>query len=239
MNARGIALFYGATHEDVAIAETRPPVGSHVVVGRFDISRPLKLLDVEALKGIFVKGSIFDPLFLERQKKAAFLSHLSSQITLPVMPDDEPFEYLVTQAIADYLANLRSPQLDGLIYPSVQHGKDRKNVVLFHKAACVKALDLPRGTTISAHTSTYDEDGQQPDFRVYEIVPGSTVKDEVDPEDFESYLPSPSDHRQPVLSVDTDSINVHRIERAAYSRETFKVPRYRMIRSVSRVRKIV
>ena len=34
------------------------------------------------------------------------------------MPDDEPFEYLVTQAIADYLAAEQA--IDGIIYPSAQ-----------------------------------------------------------------------------------------------------------------------
>lgn len=70
MNARGIGVFYGATHADRAIAETRPPVGSHVVVGRFEIVRPLKLLDVEALQAIYVKGSIFDPSHLEPSPEA-------------------------------------------------------------------------------------------------------------------------------------------------------------------------
>jgi hypothetical protein len=37
MNAQGIAVFYGATDASVALAETRPPVGSKVLVGAFEI----------------------------------------------------------------------------------------------------------------------------------------------------------------------------------------------------------
>jgi hypothetical protein len=244
MNARGIAVFYGATHPDVAIGEVRPPVGSHVLSGRFDIIRPLQLLDVEALRSIFVKGSIFDPAYLERLKKAAFLSHLSKQITLPVMPDDEPFEYLVTQAIADYLANLRGPEVNGLIYRSVQHGKGKNNVVLFHKAALVKPLDLPPGASISASTTMHDEDGPYPDFWVHETVPDPEEEEEED-----DNFPVPifsdderrfEDARSPSLVVDTKAIEVHRIERAKYGAEKFKVSRHRSrLKGIKRVRQKV
>jgi RES domain len=238
MNARGIAVFYGATHEEVAISETRPPVGSHVAIARFEVIRPLKLLDVEALQAILVTGSIFDPTHLERLKNAAFLSHLSRQITLPVMPDDEPFEYLVTQAIADYLANLSHPHLDGLIYRSVQHGKGKNNVVLFHKSARVKPLDIPPGTEISAHTMSHDEDGPHPDFWVFETVPPAKGKDDPDIEfPFHSFTDEEQrirgDNREPALNIDIESVSVHSIQRAAYGTEKFKVRRHRSKRSVS------
>jgi hypothetical protein len=49
MNAAGVAVFYGATDPDVALAEVRPPVGCKVLIGCFEIIRPLKLLDLPAL----------------------------------------------------------------------------------------------------------------------------------------------------------------------------------------------
>jgi hypothetical protein len=180
MNARGIGVFYGAMHADVAIAETRPPVGSRVLVGRFQIVRPLKLLNVEALRSIIVKGSIFDPAHAERLKKASFLGTLGRQMTLPVMPEDEPSEYLVTQAIADYLANLKTPRLDGIIYRSVQYGKTKKNVVLFRKSARVKQPDPPRDTELDASLYDHDEDGMHPNYWVRENVPPPKEKGEFD-----------------------------------------------------------
>jgi hypothetical protein len=48
------------------------------------------------------------------------------------MPDDEALKYIPTQAIAEYLASLDNPTLDGMIYPSVQAAEEMKNVVLFH-----------------------------------------------------------------------------------------------------------
>ena len=96
MNARGVALFYGATHPDAALAEVRPPVGSRVLLGRFDVVRPLRLLDVDALRSVYVEGSIFDHGYMGRLELAKFLERLSDRITMPVMPDDEPSEYRIT-----------------------------------------------------------------------------------------------------------------------------------------------
>ncbi len=44
MNAGGISLFYGAVDDATCIAEVRAPVGSYVVLGRFEILKPLRLL---------------------------------------------------------------------------------------------------------------------------------------------------------------------------------------------------
>jgi HEPN/RES N-terminal domain 1/RES domain len=40
MNAAGISVFYGAIEADTCVAEARAPVGSYVVLGRFEIIRP-------------------------------------------------------------------------------------------------------------------------------------------------------------------------------------------------------
>jgi RES domain len=66
MNAGGIAVFYGANEPNVAIAEVRPPVGSKVAVARFEIIRPLRLLDLTALAAVSERGSVFDPEFGRR-----------------------------------------------------------------------------------------------------------------------------------------------------------------------------
>ncbi len=49
MNAPGISVFYGALDEATCIAEARAPVGSHVVVAKFHLLRPVRLLDFDAL----------------------------------------------------------------------------------------------------------------------------------------------------------------------------------------------
>jgi hypothetical protein len=129
MNAHGIGVFYGATDPLIGLAEVRPPVGSKVVVGRFELLRPLQLLDIDALQSVNAEGSIFDRDYVRRKRRAAFLRWLSRRITQPVMPDDEPFDYLPTQAIADSLAAEATPPLDGILYPSVQGKEGKLNVV--------------------------------------------------------------------------------------------------------------
>ena len=82
MNAHGISVFYGATDPTIALAEVRPPVGSRVVVGRFELTRLVRLLDVEALRSLNVEGSIFDPAYIQRLKRAS-----SSNGLVTVLPD--------------------------------------------------------------------------------------------------------------------------------------------------------
>src|SRR5437016_3397297 len=79
MNAGGIGVFYGATDADVALAETRPPVGSKVAVARFEVARPLRLLDIEVLRSLYVEGSIFDSDYIRRLEKAKFLRTRSEE----------------------------------------------------------------------------------------------------------------------------------------------------------------
>lgn len=45
MSARGISVFYGASSVETAISEIRPPVGCNVVTAKFNIIRPLRLLN--------------------------------------------------------------------------------------------------------------------------------------------------------------------------------------------------
>ena len=66
MNAHGISVFYGASDPMVALAEVRPPVGSKVAVARFEIVRPIRLLDPTALGDDATIGSIFDPTLKPR-----------------------------------------------------------------------------------------------------------------------------------------------------------------------------
>jgi hypothetical protein len=115
MNAAGISVFYGAIEADTCIAEARAPVGSHVVLGRFEIIRPVRVLDMDVLTKVVTDGSWFDPVFSTRSNRAAFLRHLVEEIARPVMPRDEESEYLPTQAVAEYLASCVEPRLDGII----------------------------------------------------------------------------------------------------------------------------
>src|SRR5438046_89728 len=109
-------------------------------------------------------------MLLRTVGKIKFLEWLSKRITMPVMPDDEAYDYLPTQAIADFLATTANPLLHGIIYPSVQGAKGKLNIVLFHKAARVQPFEIPRGTKISVSSYHWTDDGPETEYWVGEQV---------------------------------------------------------------------
>jgi len=133
LNAHGISVFYGAFSSEAAISEIRPPVGSNVLIGEFHPVVPLRLLDLTKLTKLIIRSSLFDPATKNRYARSAFLNELIKRITSPVLPHRVAHDYLVTQIIADYLAQHASLRLNGLIYPSTQAGKANSlNVMLFN-----------------------------------------------------------------------------------------------------------
>ncbi|WP_164939702.1 RES family NAD+ phosphorylase [Bradyrhizobium zhanjiangense] len=203
----------------------------------FEIVHRIRLLDLTALDNVRVQGSIFDSDYLHRSERAQFLKSLSGRITQPVMPDDEPFEYLATQAIADYLATESSVSIDGIIYPSVQVAGDVLNVVLFHKASRVEEIDIPEGTDVRARTGRNGPEGWEDDYSVIEEVPPR--KEGADKNARADGWPDlPSIHltlwekaisnpREPSLRIKLDSIKVHRVRRVEFATDKFPVTRHR------------
>jgi hypothetical protein len=232
MNARGIAVFYGARDADTALSEVRPPVGSKVALARFDILRPLRLLDLSALESVAAGGSIFDPGTIGRMQWGNFLQKLSHMMARAVMPHEEASEYLPTQAIADYLAN--EIQLDGIIFPSVQTGQESSNVVLFHHAARVEEVILPEGTEVDAYLETTDSDDTHPDYRVWEKLPAPSPGDEPRAHPFHwghfglRRFDEPLDTRVPALRIDHKSIQIHHVTAVAFTAVAHPVHRHRL-----------
>src|SRR5262249_18019491 len=118
MNPVGITVFYGAFSEEVAISEVRPPVGAVVAVGKFSLSRAVRLLDLTALSLVYHNESIFSTEYDRLRNYIAFLEKIELRLARPVLPSDEALEYLPTQAFAAYVANVIG--LDGVIYRSTQ-----------------------------------------------------------------------------------------------------------------------
>ncbi len=211
MNATGISVFYGATDEHTALAEVRPPVGSKVAVTKFDLIRELRLLNLLELQDITVDGSLFNETHADLLSRVQFLSQLSKKMIVPVMPGEEDTQYLVTQAIADYLAMESTINVDGIIFPSIQT-KTGSNVVLFHKASRVKKREIPAGTQISVTLYEYGEEGPFPWFTVSEETPREPVEEPVPPIDH--------DPRPVSLAISDKDIKIHIIESVKYESES-------------------
>lgn len=229
MNAHGISVFYGANNPMVALAEVRPPVGSQVAIARFDIIRPIRLLDLTALSAVTTKGSIFDPKFNDHLEQSMFLRNLSKRITIPVMPDHEMFEYLATQAVADFLSTEYDPPLDGIVFPSVQASEGALNIVLLHKAARVESIKLPKGAEVSVDLGQMYEEGWETEYNVIEEIPSEEENlKKKNLSDFEvGWLPPDVDPRLSTLKIDLESVFVHIVNSIQFNTTPYKVSRYR------------
>ena len=240
MNAKGISVFYGAFDPATCVAEIRPPVGSYVVLARFEIVRKLRLLDFDTLARVHEKGSYFDQEYAERKGRAAFLNSLVDDISKPVMPADEYFEYLPTQVVAEYLAHRAEPNLDGIIYRSSQAGLTELNVVLFNHASLVEQDERDRPDIVDISLIDWDAEGDRSIYlRESDISSSSadtaTVQDESSAAVAkgvalravvaDALKPDSRPHLPPTLRMDYDSIKVSRISRVCYEERQFNLHR--------------
>lgn len=213
MSARGISVFYGASSVATAIPEIRPPAGCKVVSAGFRIIRPLRLLNLPALEGVWESGSYFDPDFINKRAQVAFLRKLSGLMTEPVLPGEEEFRYIPTQVIAEYLADSPQLALDGILYPSVQNPElspsEHYNVVLFHKASGVNYRALPAMADCDiSYGHQYAEDDWEVDICVTQIAEPA----EPAPQRKRYGMAArPFDERVPALEVDLATVCVHDI----------------------------
>lgn len=238
MNPQGISVFYGAISEKTAIAEVRPPVGSRVAVGCFELLRPIKLLNVSALRDVLVLGSIFDPEYLKRLEHASFLERISHQFSQPVMSNDEPFDYLITQAIAEYLSEIIEPAVDGIIFSSAQTNDAGGNIVLFYPSSRVKKIEFPKGTEIESIQGHLTDEGFETNYLVWVKVPKTTPESDTglltgplfslldieSQNDFSFY-----DDRPETLQLDVESVVVHHILSVTHNTSSHRVARHQTV----------
>lgn len=206
MNSRGVSVFYGATSRKCAIREVRPPVGSLVFVACFGFARDLRLIDATELKNI-IEASMFNPSYIDLSKKLSFLLSLSEQISAPVMRSDEPLDYLITQAVSDYLSEMSNTQIDGIMYESTQkRGSEAKNVVLFHKSSRVEMHRDQIGMKVKSEVG--------PEERVVYSLVEMTAEEKV--QYAKEVDTGASDERATALHLDMRKSSVHRIESVKY-----------------------
>ena len=206
MNADGISVFYAARSKKVALAEIRPPVGSRVVISRFRAvkDRTIRLLDVEGLRKAYEKYSESDQA---RNEEVKFIENFSKQVKMPVVPENESAEYIITQVIADYLSARIDWNIDGLIYESAQtNAKNHENIVLFHKSSKVRDLEENEPDILMERIRSEKFD-----------VGGSEMTIERR-NDFLKYFASDTrnDSRSPTLEVDVESISLYQVKDAKF-----------------------
>lgn len=215
MNAKGVPVFYGAVNPTVAIAEVRPPVGSYVVVAQFTIARKLRLLEVDKLVLIEETGSPFDPATYDRMTRKDFLKKLVRKLTRPVMPEHEDESYLITQAVADFIATHDNLNIDGIVFSSMQVDPDARlqldarNVVLFNKSSDV-GPPFDGGSIFSQQKTyfelwKYDDDTAMFDPVLISADVNSAIKKL-------KRIKWGSESLGPALSLDRHQIEIHEVE---------------------------
>lgn len=224
MNARGVSVLYGASIPEIAVAEVRPPVGSHVLVGAFNITRELKVLDLDKLEELVLdpNTSLFDPSTEEAVGRNNFLRTLSSRMVMPVMPEHEDNGYLITQAIADFLATHSSLNLDGILFRSVQYQKPGaqhgRNVVLFNKASRVASSGRKEVPTSHVQLFETDEDGDHWNPEINLMHP-----------DDRPHMPhwfTDPDERAAALEIDLDELEIREVKGVNFTTDKTRVTKY-------------
>lgn len=132
MSPAGISLLYVANDVTTSIAEVRPFIGDAVVVGQFTTSAPLTLFDFTALDNRLDHSalSLFNPGFQMRADRRRLMEYLHDEIARPSRAQDT--DYVVTQALAEFIRYYEPQAFDGIMFRSVQHDGG-VNFVLFDK----------------------------------------------------------------------------------------------------------
>lgn len=224
MNARGVSVLYGASIPEIAVAEVRPPVGSHVLVGAFNITRKLKVLDLDKLEELVLdpNTSLFDPSTEEAVSRNNFLRTLSSRMVMPVMPEHEDNGYLITQAIADFLATHPSLNLDGILFRSVQYegpgAQQGRNVVLFNKASRVASSGSKEAPTSRVQLFETDEDGDHWNPEINVMHPDDRPQ-------VPRWFTDP-DERATALEIDLDALEIQEVKGVNFTTDKTHVTKY-------------
>ncbi|PSH19741.1 hypothetical protein B7R74_12710 [Yersinia pseudotuberculosis] len=224
MNASGVPVFYGSTSPDIAIAEVRPAVGSSVIVATFYPLRELRILDLSALKLLpHLGSSYFAPESLAELDKVLFLRTLSNKLTIPVVGQAKGHEYLITQAVSEYLGLLQHCQLDGIFFEStqvdrMQQDKKERNVVLFSKSAKVAfANNEGESREYSVDLYEYDYDHNGPFYTFDPII--TLFVNEFDSKKSVNY----NHKHQSVIRLDEKSLIINRIKSVYYEKDPYSV----------------
>ncbi len=225
MNAQGIPVFYGAMSSDIAIAEVRPAVGSYVVVAQFKPVRPLRILDISALdKLIPSTDSLFDPATTEKLAISSFLKRLSYKLTIPISGARTDSEYLITQAVSEYLSVSEVNALDGIKFKSTQKACDENsnessyNIVLFTKSSAVAGAENKK-TEYAVTMYEYDCD----DDSYHQYLSPEICKKEVKAKRKHFYGIDTEEQINISLQLDINSLAIHEIKGVTYQHEEHKI----------------
>lgn len=193
LNPSGVAALYASFDLDTCLSELRPVVGSIVASVRFEILKPICVLDTTRFSAPAKAQDPFARNSLDRATQWLFMRSFMNEVAKPIRPDDEHLDYIPTQAVAEFLAHHHDFKLNGegrrieaIIYRSAQSGEG-KNIALLGAAAAVERL--PTDDDVDVDISALEEfdregplawwpDSALPPPRV-RIMPGSLAEQRI------------------------------------------------------------
>lgn len=148
LNPSGISAFYGAFDLETCVAELRPPVGTRVALAKFEIRKPICVLDTTRFSGKPKSTDMYKPGAVQIAAQWNFMRSFMRQISKPVKPGEEHLDYIPTQAVAEYLAYHHEVKVDGevrkidaIIYASAQNNGEGKNIAILGPASVAGEVD--------------------------------------------------------------------------------------------------
>lgn len=125
-NPVGIPYLYAASTTETAIAETRPHPGDLLSVAQFRVRHPLRLLNLMHPRKTISPFEVDESELTALRHDLAFLCHLESELSKPILPRVADLEYLPTQYLCEFIKNCG---YDGVVFKSsISNGA---NVALF------------------------------------------------------------------------------------------------------------
>lgn len=151
MSPAGISYLYLGDKPETCIAEIRPRVGSNVWLGKFELIKNMKIVDLSLVPNIEV-GSIFDPGYEHDMYWArTFMDNFTYEISRPYDKEEFVLDYVPTQLLSEFF---RSQGFEGIKFASSQF-KDGYNYTLF------------LGPADDGYPDEYRPETSIPEFREY------------------------------------------------------------------------
>lgn len=114
-NPVGIPYLYAASTPETAIAETRPHPGDLLSVAQFRVTAPLRLLNLLHPRKTISPFEVDESELSALRHDLAFLCHLESELSKPILPRVADLEYLPTQYLCEFIKNCG---YDGVVFKS-------------------------------------------------------------------------------------------------------------------------
>ncbi|EJL37554.1 RES domain-containing protein [Caulobacter sp. AP07] len=164
-NSKGIPSLYLATTDETAMSEARPWLAASLTLAKFEVVRPLKLVDCS-------RHARKLPIYFEEppasEREESVWTWIDRAFSEPMTRGDDVAEYAPTQVLAELF---KQAGYDGVAYKSAFGAEKGFNIALFDLAAArVRSLQVK---TVKAVRFEFAEEGEARRPTVEPLGPGA------------------------------------------------------------------